>query len=56
MNMSPGGAQALLRPGKLHDGGEQKMVFEEGLENAGRAEGLKQVISEQGIDVTSHGL
>jgi hypothetical protein len=56
MNMNPGGAQAIMRPGKFSDGREQPMVFEAGTENAGQAKGIKQVLLERGIDVAAHGL
>jgi len=56
MNLHPGGAQALLREGKLLDGRAQSMVFEAGTELAGVAKGIKQVLLERGIDVAVHGL
>ena len=44
MNMHPGGAQAILHPGKLLDGRDRPMVFEAGTECVGQAKGLKQVL------------
>ena len=52
MNMTPGGAQALLRPG-FHNGNVQAMVFGADLDRAGQAKGLKQVLAERGIDVAA---
>jgi len=50
MNMNPGGAQPLLRPG-FHNGNVQVMVFEAGSDRAGQAKDLKQLLAERGIDV-----
>ncbi|KAH9124315.1 hypothetical protein AeMF1_004899 [Aphanomyces euteiches] len=52
MNMSPGGAQALLRPG-FYNGTVQEMVIGADSHYAGQAKGLKQVLSEHGIDITA---
>ncbi|KAF0740595.1 hypothetical protein Ae201684_003972 [Aphanomyces euteiches] len=52
MNMIPGGAQALLRPG-FYNGTVQEMVIGADSHFAGQAKGLKQVLSEHGIDITA---
>ncbi|ETV88490.1 hypothetical protein H257_00074 [Aphanomyces astaci] len=51
MGLRPGGAQALLRPGRLPGGSPQGMVFDDNHPHRGEAKGLQQVLLERGYDI-----